>query len=374
MLARDGQQQPRSSLPRQYRFRNVWPPRSFSGTSEITGATLPIKNDGESNRGPRVARGPSAATARLGLDESEFKDQEYLIRAGDDHLDPAGQGAGHFLCRIRLPGAILRRPLVRARRGAMVLSKTDSLSVRPSEITVSRLRLALRVRRIGTGHDGARAGTPSEQSRHGFVLASLRVGGERMPAVIRCTATTIASGSRTPIAPRVCRRASRMVAQATRQASWRSTAGSPPQLCFSSKAWWIRCGGTPGNTLTFRGSNRGGNGGRFLCHGADGPGGPGGWCKCSAPDEIDQKRQTENSFDSNGKAKATIVCVRQSVARELSNPSRQVPNRPSPTPATRIARARCGWSRTFRCRCACTRGTGGFLDAARMNSASIVTG
>ncbi len=47
---------------------------------KITGAILPISNDTEQVTGPRILVGPSVATSRLGLEESQFADQEYLIR------------------------------------------------------------------------------------------------------------------------------------------------------------------------------------------------------------------------------------------------------------------------------------------------------
>jgi len=61
---------------------------------KITGATLPIKNDGEKVEGPRVLVGPSAATTQLGLDESQFKDQEYLIRFLDNSVILVGKEQG----------------------------------------------------------------------------------------------------------------------------------------------------------------------------------------------------------------------------------------------------------------------------------------
>ena len=42
----------------------------------ITGATLPIKPDAEEIEGSKILVGFSSATAKLGLRESQFKDQE----------------------------------------------------------------------------------------------------------------------------------------------------------------------------------------------------------------------------------------------------------------------------------------------------------
>lgn len=53
---------------------------------KITGATLPIKSDADKVEGARILVGPSAATAQLGENPSQFKDQEYLIRFVDNAL------------------------------------------------------------------------------------------------------------------------------------------------------------------------------------------------------------------------------------------------------------------------------------------------
>jgi hypothetical protein len=101
---------------------------------KITGATLPIKTDDEQVEGPIILIGPSAATARLGLQESQFKDQEYLIRFLDKTLILLGKGqstayAVHdFLercCDVRWYGP---------GESQMVLPQTATLAVQTDEV------------------------------------------------------------------------------------------------------------------------------------------------------------------------------------------------------------------------------------------------
>ncbi|MCX7424983.1 MAG: DUF4838 domain-containing protein [Planctomycetia bacterium] len=60
---------------------------------KITGTVLPIKSDAEMVEGARILVGPSAAAAQLGVEPSQFKDQEYLIRFVDNTLILLGKDA-----------------------------------------------------------------------------------------------------------------------------------------------------------------------------------------------------------------------------------------------------------------------------------------
>ena len=53
---------------------------------KITGAVLPIRSDAEKVDGARILVGPSAATAALGVQPSDLKEQEYVIRFVDNTL------------------------------------------------------------------------------------------------------------------------------------------------------------------------------------------------------------------------------------------------------------------------------------------------
>jgi hypothetical protein len=58
-----------------------------------TGATLPIKSDADKVEGTRILVGPNAAANQLGVDPSQFKDQEYVIRFVDNSLILLGKDA-----------------------------------------------------------------------------------------------------------------------------------------------------------------------------------------------------------------------------------------------------------------------------------------
>jgi hypothetical protein len=57
-----------------------------SHIEKITGTRLPVVSDGTEVTGPRVLVGESAATRALGLRSSDFREQEYLVRATPDTL------------------------------------------------------------------------------------------------------------------------------------------------------------------------------------------------------------------------------------------------------------------------------------------------
>ena len=212
---------------------------------KITGATLPIKSDGEKVEGPRILVGPSAATAQLGLEESQFKDQEYLIRFVDNTLILLGKDApsaderreGQELVGSRqgdvrippppmfddqatsyavhdFPGTILRCPLVRAGRVADGFAENGHAG-RPTARDPSRagLRLAHRVLpEFGTLDDGTRTVQPAERARYGPVLGPA-AGGRRgvclQSFVVRLLRSLLEEEPEMPGG--VCRRASRLV-------------------------------------------------------------------------------------------------------------------------------------------------------------------
>ncbi len=60
---------------------------------KITGAVLPIKSDAEKVAGPRILVGAGAAAAKLGVEPSGLKDQEYWIRFVGDSLLLLGRDA-----------------------------------------------------------------------------------------------------------------------------------------------------------------------------------------------------------------------------------------------------------------------------------------
>jgi len=289
---------------------------------KITGATLPIQDDGETIEGPRVLVGPSAATARLGLDESQFKDQEYLIRAGDDTLILLGKEQGtsyavdDFLercCGVRWYGP---------GESQMVLSNTDTLAVQPCEI---RRRPAFVWRSVCAESE------PVTMVRDLYNQANsqdmdlfwrrLRVGGEAYACGHSLYGYYDRFWKQNPNCPEVFVAAHpEWFAQGYSASELEDYGGQPPQLCYSSQGVVDQVVADARKYFDGQGAATGAEAaGDFFAMVPMDRGGRGGWCNCPACQaQIDQKRLIENSFDSNGSASDYWFAFVNRVAREIA--------------------------------------------------------
>ena len=204
---------------------------------KITGAMLPIKNDGEKIEGPRVLVGPSAATAQLGLDESQFKDQEYLIRFLDNAVILLGKEQGtsyavhDFLerfCDVRWYGP---------GESQMVLPKTATLAVQPREI---RRRPAFAWRSVCAELEQFTMGRglynqPSAQDMDVF-WHRLRVGGEGYVCNHSLYGYYDRFWKKNPKCPEVFVAAHPdWFSQGYSTSELEGHGGQPPQMCYSSQ-------------------------------------------------------------------------------------------------------------------------------------------
>ncbi|OHB81752.1 MAG: hypothetical protein A2V98_07440 [Planctomycetes bacterium RBG_16_64_12] len=289
---------------------------------KITGATLPIKNDGEKVEGPRVLVGPSAATTQLGLDESQFKDQEYLIRFLDNSVILVGKEQGtsyavhDFLerfCDVRWYGP---------GESQMVLPKTATLAVQPREI---RRAPAFAWRCVFPELEQLTMGRglynqPSEQDMNVFWLR-LRAGGEAYACNHSLERYYDRFWKKNAKCPEVFVAAHPdWFAQGYSASELEAYGGQPPQLCYSSQGVADQVVADARKFFDGQGVEIGAEAaGNYFAVAPMDRGGRGGWCKCPAcQSQIDQKRQTENSFDSNGSASDYWFAFVNKVAREVA--------------------------------------------------------
>ncbi len=71
---------------------------------KMTGAELPIRRDDEAVTGPQVLIGESEGTRRLGLKDSDFAHQEYLIRAEGENLILMGHDESKEVGPLKMHG------------------------------------------------------------------------------------------------------------------------------------------------------------------------------------------------------------------------------------------------------------------------------
>lgn len=288
---------------------------------KITGATLPIKNDGEKVEGPRVFVGPSAATARLGLEESQFKDQEYLIRFLDSTIVLLGREQGtsyavhDFLerfCNVRWYGP---------GESQMVFPKTDTLVVEPREVR-RRPAFAWRTMFPWTQFTMGRElyNQPSDADLDLF-WRRLRAGGEAYACNHSLEGYYDRFWKQNPKCPEVFVAAHPdWFAQGYSESELEGYGGQAPQLCYSSQGLVDQVVADARKFFDGQGAAiRAEAAGRYFAMVPMDRGGRSGWCRCPAcQTQIDQQRLNENSFDSNGSASDYWFAFVNKVARELA--------------------------------------------------------
>jgi len=288
---------------------------------KITGATLPIKNDSEKIEGPRVFVGPSAATAQLGLDESQFKDQEYLIHFLENDLvllgkEQATSYAVHdFLerfCNIRWYGP---------GDSQMVFPKTATLVVEPREVR-RRPAFAWRTMFPWTQFTMARElyNQPSDADLALF-WRRLRAGGEAYACNHSLEGYYDRFWKQNPKCPDVFVAAHPdWFAQGYSESELEGYSGQPPQLCYSNQRLVDQVVTDARKYFDGEGAANGAEAaGKFFAMVPMDRGGRGHWCKCpDCQSQLDQQRLAENSFDSNGSASDYWFAFVNKVARELA--------------------------------------------------------
>lgn len=288
---------------------------------KITGAILPIVNDTEPLAGPRVLVGPSIATSRLGLEESEFGDQEYLIRFLDKDLillgkEQATSYAIHdFLerfCDVRWYGP---------GDSQMVFPETDTLVVEPREVR-RRPAFAWRTMFPWTQFRMAR-NLYNQPSDEDFALfwRRLRAGGEAYACNHSLEGYYDRFWAQNPQHPEVFVAEHRdWFAQGYSASDLQAYGGQPPQLCYSNQGLVEQVVTDARKYFDGEGAAKGAEAaGRFFAMVPMDRGGRGHWCKCpDCQSQIDQQRLSENDFDSNGSASDYWFAFVNKVARELA--------------------------------------------------------
>ena len=314
---------------------------------KITGATLPIKLDTEKVEGPKILVGFSTATAQLGLEQGQFKDQEYLIRFVDDdtlvllgkdaptrtnvekaknwpatagmRLPPppmfdhqATSYAVHdFLerfCNIRWygPGEL-----------QMVVPKSATLAIQPYEVRRSpvfawRGLSSHMYDTYGLTMASNLYDNPSPQDMNLF-WARLRLGGEAYQCNHSLYAYYDRFWEKNPKRPE-------MFVAAHPDWFAQGYDGQPPQMCYSSQNFIDQVATDARKFFDGEGTVSGTPAaGKYYALVPMDRGGRGGWCKCPAcQSQIDQERLTENYFDSNGSASDYWFEFVNKVAREVA--------------------------------------------------------
>lgn len=289
---------------------------------KITGATLPIKTDDEKVEGPRVLVGPSAAMTLLGLDESQFKDQEYLIRFLDQNLVLLGAGQGtsyavhDFLerfCDVRWYGP---------GEAQMVFPTKATLVVQPREIRRAPAFAWRSMHAVLETYAMARElyDNPNEHDMHLFWRRQ-RVGGEAYACNHSLERYFDRFWKQNPKCPELFVAAHPdWFAQGYSESEQEAFGRLPPQLCYSHQGVVDQVVADARKFFDGQGAEPGAEAaGNFFAMVPMDWGGRGGWCKCSAcQSQIDQQRQTENSFDSNGSASDYWFAFVNRVAREVA--------------------------------------------------------
>jgi hypothetical protein len=291
---------------------------------KITGATLPIRTDTEKIDGSRILVGPSAATARLGLQESQFGDQEYLIRCRDNDLVLLGREQGtlyavyDFLercCDVRWYGP---------GESQMVLPQTATLAVRPLDV---RRKPAFVWRAVSPdwGSESltmgrALYGNPSAPELNLF-WSRLRLGGEAYACNHSFQGYDNRFWKKYPdTAASFVAAHPEWFAQGYTESELKDRDGLPPQLCFSSQGLLDQVVADARKYFDGRGLELGAvAAGRYFAMVPMDAGGRAGWCKCPACQaQIDKERWVENRFDSNGSASEYWFAFVNQVARQIA--------------------------------------------------------
>lgn len=297
---------------------------------KMTGATLSIVTDSEDVVGPRVLIGPSAVTEQLGLTESEFKEQEYLIRfLGRDLIllgnGPATSYAVHdFLerfCGVRWYGP---------RESQMVFPSTATLVVAPREIRRAPA-FAWRVMHTELDHYAmARElfDNPSEEEMNLFWRRQ-RIGGEGYACNHSLERYFDRFWKKNPKCPDLfVAEHPDWFAQGYTEEEQVAFGNQPPQLCYSHPGVVAQVVADARKFFDGGGAEIGAEAaGNYFAMVPMDWGGRGSWCKC--PDcqaQIDQERQVENRFDSNGSGSDYWFAFVNRVAREiaLSHPDKRI--------------------------------------------------
>jgi len=288
---------------------------------KITGATLPITHDTEQVAGPRILLGPSGATSQLGLEENQFEDQEYLIRFLDNDLvllgkEQATSYAVHdFLesfCDVRWYGP---------GDSQMVFPETDTLVVEPREVR-RRPAFAWRTMFPWTQFTMARElyNQPSNEDLDLF-WRRLRAGGEAYACNHSLEGYYDRFWMQNPKQPEVfIAEHPDWFAQGYSASDLEGYGGQPPQLCYSSQGLVDQVVADARKYFDGEGAANGAEAaGNFFAMVPMDRGGRGHWCKCAdCQSQIDQRRLSDNSFDSNGSASDYWFAFVNKVARELA--------------------------------------------------------
>ena len=288
---------------------------------KITGATLPIIHDTEQVAGPRILVGPSVVTSKLGMEESQFEDQEYLIRFLDKDLvllgkEQATSYAVHdFLerfCNIRWYGP---------GDSQMVFPETDTLVVEPREVR-RRPAFAWRTMFPWTQFKMARElyNQSSDEDLTRFWLR-LRMGGESYACNHSLEGYYDRFWKQNSNHPDVfVAEHPDWFAQGYSASDLEAYGGQPPQLCYSRQGLVDQVVADARKYFDGEGAANGAEAaGKFFAMVPMDRGGRGHWCKCpDCQSQIDPQRLSENSFDSNGSASDYWFAFVNKVARELA--------------------------------------------------------
>lgn len=288
---------------------------------KITGATLPIIHDTEPVAGPRILVGPSVVTSKLGMEENQFEDQEYLIRFLDKDLvllgkEQATSYAVHdFLerfCNIRWYGP---------GDSQMVFPETDTLIVEPREV---RRRPAFRWRtmfpwtQFKMAHELYNQSSDEDLTR--FWLR-LRMGGEAYACNHSLEGYYDRFWKQNPKHPDVfVAEHPDWFAQGYSASELEAYGGQPPQLCYSRQGLVDQVVADARKYFDGEGAANGAEAaGKFFAMVPMDRGGRGHWCQCpECQAQIDSQLLSENSFDSNGSASDYWFAFVNKVARELA--------------------------------------------------------
>ena len=288
---------------------------------KITGVTLRIVKDTEQTSGPRILVGPSAATSQLGLEESEFEDQEYLIRFLNRDLVLMGKGeatsyAVHdFLerfCDVRWYGP---------GDSQMVFPETETLVVEPQDI---RRRPAFAWRTMFPWTQFTMALELYNQPSHedlALFWRRLRAGGEAYACNHSLEGYYDRFWMQNPQHPDVfVAEHPDWFAQGYSASDLEAYGGQPPQLCYSNQELVEQVVRDARRYFDGEGAANGAEAaGKFFAMVPMDRGGRGHWCRCpECQSQIDQERLSENSFDSNGSASDYWFGFVNKVARELA--------------------------------------------------------
>lgn len=288
---------------------------------KITSATLAIHRDTDVTNGPRILVGASAATAKLGVLESELQGQEYLIRfierdilllGKDEALSYAVYDFLERFCNVRWFGP---------KESQTVFPKSSTLTLKPSDV---RRRPALAWRAVfpWTKFEIARElyDHPSDVELDLFWKRH-RIGGE----AYACNHSLEGyydrfwkKNSNNPDA--FVTEHHDWFAQGYTATELEAYGGQPPQLCYSQQGVIDQVVSDARNYFDGQGAAVGTEAaGRFFAMVPMDRGGRGHWCRCpQCREQIDQKRLEENQFDSNGSASHYWFKFVNRVAREIA--------------------------------------------------------